>query len=723
MILGDSPIYDVKDDKLGRNNFATKIAEMIVSYSATNESGIVLGLEGDWGSGKTSIINLIKSKIENRKDLHVAYLNSWLAADKDTLVIEFFKGISEIVAIGNKHPLDYTDIEGYASNFINKASRGITINMPFVAVDFSKIVDKSKQGSLKKQKEQINEKLISWEKENDFRKTIVYFIDDVDRLSDIEISTVFQLVKNIADFPGIIYILAYDRNIVETALNRIQKEHGREYLQKIIQVPLSIPRLDEDKVYEIFNDKLMPFIHATRQETFDEEHLKNVFHSSIKKYIKNIRECNRIINAFTMKFELMKNECDLADLLAITILEIYELPLVIKMKGSKFQLCGYYNEIYSELKEKDAKQKLEYLLEGYTEEKRQDIINILSYLFPRFINICGIGNNYLYSYQSSVATNKICDIKSFDRYFILSLKENITTVEIIDALESGNEKDVVFVMVKWNRSNELRRFFERSINLIDAGKVQLTSERISILLHALSKIRTIEFERVFLEFSVKAYEGKFLNCLLQHINKNELYNEILSCFHDKMISLSVLTILITYCSAGYDWYSASNYLKTAEKLVSSEQLKTLENVFFERVNVEVQDGRLLDEEEVQLILFYWSQRDINEYKQFINDHKDFVKISKLIAAFINVGGVYDDKGYRRRWYIEKSQWPEKEMPIKECFKSMKKFIVSKEFKNLILNQQENIAALLAMEPRFDESKNEVFVYEDAVNKILNEITS
>jgi hypothetical protein len=63
------------------------------------------------------------------------------------------------------------------------------------------------------------------------------------------------------------------------------------------------------------------------------------------------------------------------------------------------------------------------------------------------------------------------------------------------------------------------------------------------------------------------------------------------------------------------------------------------------------------------------------------------------------------------------------MPIKECFKSMKKFIVSKEFKNLILNQQENIAALLAMEPRFDESKNEVFVYEDAVNKILNEITS
>lgn len=138
MILGDSPIYDVKDDKLGRNNFATKIAEMIVSYSATNESGIVLGLEGDWGSGKTSIINLIKSKIENRKDLHVAYLNSWLAADKDTLVIEFFKGISEIVAIGNKHPLDYTDIEGYASNFINKASRGITINMPFKVVHLSR---------------------------------------------------------------------------------------------------------------------------------------------------------------------------------------------------------------------------------------------------------------------------------------------------------------------------------------------------------------------------------------------------------------------------------------------------------------------------------------------------------------------------------------------------------------------------------------------------------
>lgn len=61
---------------------------------------------------------------------------------------------------------------------------------------------------------------------------MILFIDDLDRLSYDEIGTVFQLIKNIADFPKVIYILAYDHEIVTQALNQIQKIKGMSIYKK-----------------------------------------------------------------------------------------------------------------------------------------------------------------------------------------------------------------------------------------------------------------------------------------------------------------------------------------------------------------------------------------------------------------------------------------------------------------------------------------------------------
>lgn len=61
---------------------------------------------------------------------------------------------------------------------------------------------------------------------------ILVIIDDLDRLPDDEIRAVFQLIKAIADFLNMIYLVAYDRKIVVGALDGVQKANGASYLEK-----------------------------------------------------------------------------------------------------------------------------------------------------------------------------------------------------------------------------------------------------------------------------------------------------------------------------------------------------------------------------------------------------------------------------------------------------------------------------------------------------------
>jgi hypothetical protein len=71
-------------------------------------------------------------------------------------------------------------------------------------------------------------------------KPIVVVLDDIDRLSTSEIRDVFKLVRLTASFPNIIYIVAFDRARVETALSE-QGVPGRDYLEKILQVAVDLP--------------------------------------------------------------------------------------------------------------------------------------------------------------------------------------------------------------------------------------------------------------------------------------------------------------------------------------------------------------------------------------------------------------------------------------------------------------------------------------------------
>ena len=97
MLYDDQPISQDEEDKLNRTPFVDEIVELIDRYTDVDEKkdnhdGLVIGLEGDWGSGKTSVLNLLENRFQDKNERYVVQrLDSWLAIDRTTLAAEFFK--------------------------------------------------------------------------------------------------------------------------------------------------------------------------------------------------------------------------------------------------------------------------------------------------------------------------------------------------------------------------------------------------------------------------------------------------------------------------------------------------------------------------------------------------------------------------------------------------------------------------------------------------------
>lgn len=91
MFNSDRPIETAEEDILKRTYFAEKLAFSIKGIHQ-NES-VVIGLQGSWGSGKTSVLNIAKHKLGSvsASNTIVITFNPWNSLNKTSLPLEFFR--------------------------------------------------------------------------------------------------------------------------------------------------------------------------------------------------------------------------------------------------------------------------------------------------------------------------------------------------------------------------------------------------------------------------------------------------------------------------------------------------------------------------------------------------------------------------------------------------------------------------------------------------------
>ena len=252
MINADLPITNSSEDILNRGSFARSLAETITKQSFP--ASFTIGLYGAWGSGKTSLLNMILEDIKNNDNTAVILrFNPWLCADPKQLINQFFKQLASAIKLKKPESEKAWElIDQYADLF--EATSAIPYFGAFIAAIGEVLGKKAKDrvsqrsGDLQESKDQIVRKL------SELDTKIVVAIDDIDRLSENEIIAVFQLVKVLADFPNTIYLLAFDYDVVVRALSKVQQGDGKEYLEKIIQVPFEIPSPNLTSIHVNFLD-------------------------------------------------------------------------------------------------------------------------------------------------------------------------------------------------------------------------------------------------------------------------------------------------------------------------------------------------------------------------------------------------------------------------------------------------------------------------------------
>ena len=92
---GDRPIQSQSEDRFGFATLADRVAASLTSQAANK--GFVFGLEGKWGSGKSSLLALILARLREMDRAKVAAVEfrPWLIGDRDQLLTGLFEDLAE----------------------------------------------------------------------------------------------------------------------------------------------------------------------------------------------------------------------------------------------------------------------------------------------------------------------------------------------------------------------------------------------------------------------------------------------------------------------------------------------------------------------------------------------------------------------------------------------------------------------------------------------------
>jgi len=209
----EAPISKREEDIFERGNFASHIADLLTLKE--NSPSFVLALEGKWGMGKTSTVNLIKESLkQNSTDVVVVDFNPWLIGSLDSVIEGFLVQLASSV----NQTLN-TEVASKAAAKILKFAKFLSPIKLIPGVEpWGTLVEKvlntvgaSTQAAVDMSNLDLNRRKEAVQKSiEDIGKPIIVIIDDIDRLPPDEIRIVIQVVKAIGDFNRVSYLLAFD---------------------------------------------------------------------------------------------------------------------------------------------------------------------------------------------------------------------------------------------------------------------------------------------------------------------------------------------------------------------------------------------------------------------------------------------------------------------------------------------------------------------------------
>ncbi|HIB8626386.1 P-loop NTPase fold protein [Pseudomonas aeruginosa] len=339
-LSADRPSIDPKDDLFGHAPFAKSLADSICRYPGSD--GLVLALYGPWGSGKSTVLSYVQHYLElpspDEQPVLVKF-NPWWFSGQENLARAFlgqlqavlpaksekFKQLGDLLADfaeGVGGLIDLTGVSGGAGGLIGKLlgqAKRKPKDVPALKDSITGILQKAD-------------------------KRILVIIDDIDRLTPEETRQLFTVIKALADFPNVVYLLAFDRDVAAQAIKQQSGLPGERYLEKIIQVPFELPPVDRVALRAALFRRLDEILGDVPEGAFDQAYWTNVYHDGIDALIQVPRDVVRFTNTLAVTYPAVRGEVNAVDFIALEALRVFLPSLYDVVRTNPNRFSGHSHE-------------------------------------------------------------------------------------------------------------------------------------------------------------------------------------------------------------------------------------------------------------------------------------------------------------------------------------------------------------------------------------------
>lgn len=406
----EKPLEPNDEEHLGYTVYSQRLVAKIKETQYLQKS-FAIGINGAWGIGKSSFLNLVKNGLGDDEYIHI-HFRPWEAENSSQIIVHFVQELKNTLKV---HHADLDNLlDDYLFNFIDNQDQWyFKVIRTFRR---SKTVEDTKN-AIEQAIKKINKKL-------------VIYIDDVDRLQGEEVVEVLKLIRGNANFSNTFYLVAYDRLFVEEAISKnIVNYNSSQFLEKIFNVEITLPFFTPQMLM-IYFTKVIESIKVKEGKsdivkalnTLNGEYKTWPISSIFVDVLKTPRDINRVINALyvNLKIEILE-EIDINKLFILEILRLKFPKIYNTLKYNRSSLLkiedGLYTIIDEEInstiigKEKELTHKnFEDLISMFEIDKNHcsAISMILKKLFSPFEK-----PNFDFN-----------DIRYYDRYFMYRIDSN-----------------------------------------------------------------------------------------------------------------------------------------------------------------------------------------------------------------------------------------------------------------------------------------------------------
>lgn len=337
-----------------------------------------MALSGSWGNGKTSLLNMVREALSG-DDIPVTTFNPWLFSSASELAPRFFADVGAQLADAASR---FTWARSVSSRILRLGGAAAPlVPIPFVGALGAEVAKQAAerleaQPSLRVEFEKLAEALAA------SPQHLVILLDDIDRLTPLEIREMMRLTRLIGGLPNIVLVLAFDRIRVAEALST-DGVNGNEYLEKMIQVTFDLPAIRETILSSELSQELDQAISDYEVRDINKEHWGEVFYRIVKPTIRTLRDAKRLSNNLRVSMAIIGTEIDLADLIGLEAVRSQRPDLMEDLRSASLDLTRVPQAWGSrDYEGEEIATRLKELVDRHQANSRPAIGDVLEVLFP-----------------------------------------------------------------------------------------------------------------------------------------------------------------------------------------------------------------------------------------------------------------------------------------------------------------------------------------------------